>query len=192
MSSCLKATGRTLASLLLLAPALLATGCAQQQPSPPPAQPMEIDAAMQRRDWERSAAWYPNGDTLAGVQRFPLRPQGGSPGSPDYTNAAIDLAASMGQTIVLPFTYLFVPPFAPQVFTGEAIPATYTAMPEMAPPTVTTTYGQPMPTREQELRRLQSPEPLPRPAAPRDERRGPLGPGDADFMSSPPTVEEPD
>ena len=186
MSSCLKAA-------LVLAPVLFAAGCAQQPPPPvATAQPMEIDAAMQRRDWERSAAWYPNGDTLAGVQRYPLRPQGGPPGSPDYTNAAVDLATSFGQSIALPFTYLFVPPFAPQVFTGEGIPATYTAMPDMAPPAVSTTYGQPVVTREQELQQLQSPEPLPRPVPPRDPRRGPLGPGDSDFMSSPPTVEEPD
>lgn len=195
MSSCLSRKPALFLTLALLASTLAGPGCAMQQPPPaaaPPAAPMEIDPAMQRRDWERSAAWYPNGDTVAGVQRYPLRAQGGNPGTSDYANAVYDLAASVGQSIVLPFTYLFVPPFAPQVFTGENIPPTYTAMPDMAPPMRDTGYG-PVPTgSEERLRRLESPEPLPRPAPPRDLRRGPLGPGDSEFMSSPPTPEEPD
>ena len=179
------------AALCLLASVL--TGCAPQQPAAaPPAPAMAIDAAMQRRDWEPSAAYYPNGDTLAGVQRYPLRSQGGAPGTPDYPNALFDLAASAGQTIVLPFTYLFAPPFAPQVFTGEAIRPSYTAMPDMAPPVQATAYGQVQPVQEDRLRQLESPQPLPQPAPEREHRRGPLGPGDTEFMSSPPTPEEPD
>jgi hypothetical protein len=181
------------ASLALLAPALVGTGCApQQQAGAPPEKPMVVDAAMQRRDWERSAAWYPNGDTVAGVQRYPLRSQGGSPGTPDYANAFYDFLASAGQTIALPFTYLVVPPFAPQVFTGENIPPTYTAMPDMTPPGQATSSMAAPTDREETLERLESPQPLPRPAPPREQRRGPLGPGDSEFMSSPPTTEEPD
>jgi len=65
-------------------------------------------------------------------------------------------------------------------------------MPDMSPPAVQTQYGQVPAGQEEQLRRLESSEPLPRPPAPRNTGRGPLGPGDADFMSSPPTVEEPD
>jgi hypothetical protein len=196
MSSCLKAVrprAALVAALALLAPALAGTGCTQQQaPGVTPEKPMVVDAAMQRRDWERSAAWYPNGDTLAGVQRYPLRAGGGNVGTPDYANAFYDLLASAGQTVVLPFTYLLVPPFAPQVFTGEPIPPTYTAIPDVTPPgQQTESLGTPT-AREETLEQLQSPQPLPRPAPPRERRRGPLGPGDSEFMSSPPTVEEPD
>jgi hypothetical protein len=157
---------------------------------------MDIDAAMQRRDWERSVAWYPNGDTVAGVNRFPLRTYGTTSGGPDWQAALLDLGAAAIQSAALPFTYLVVPPFAPQVYTGDVIPPTYTAMPDMrsaqAPPAPD---GSVVPNREQELVQLESPEPLPKTAErkpSRDPRRGPLGPGDSDFMSSPPTVEEPD
>ena len=153
---------------------------------------MAVDAAMQRRDWERSAAWYPSGDTLAGVQRYPLRSGGGNPGTPDYPNAFYDLLASAGQTVVLPFTYLFVPPSAPQVFSGENIPPTHTAIPDMTPPAQATSSSALPTEREETLEQLESPQPLPRPAPPREQRRGPLGPSDSEFMSSPPTAEEPD
>ena len=195
MSSCLNRIRAAFATALALCAAAFAgTGCTQQAPAAAtPAAAMEIDPAMQRRDWERSAAWYPNGDTYAGVQRYPLRSQGGNPGSPDYTNAVQDLLASAGQTIVLPFTYLFIPPFAPQVFTGENIPPTHTAMPDMAPPPMRpTAYGVVPAGQRERMRQLESPEPLPRREPPREQRRGPLGPGDSEFMSSPPTPEEPD
>ena len=192
-----RSTASVLAALPLLAAALAGvgagTGCAPQQHAAlPPEKPMAIDAAMQRRDWERSAAWYPNGDTVAGVQRYPLRSGGGSPGTPDYANAFYDLLASAGQTVALPFTYLFVPPFAPQVFTGEKIPPTFTAIPDMTPPGQATETAGVATDREETLERLESPQPLPRPGPPPEQRRGPLGPGDSEFMSSPPTAEEPD
>jgi hypothetical protein len=200
MSSCLERRLRSNALraglVLCLGGASLATpGCTQQpQASTLPSTPMQIDPAMQRRDWERSAAWYPNGDTVSGVNRFPIRSQGGNPASPDYTNALIDLGASAAQTIALPFTYLFVPPFERATYTGEPIPPTHTAMPHAAPPPPPGEYGVEVLGQEERLQRLESPQPLPRRAAPqeRDRRRGPLGPGDSDFMSSPPTPEEPD
>jgi hypothetical protein len=179
-------------ALCITAGVVSATGCTQQQPAAPVPAPMEIDAAMQRRDWERSAAWYPNGDTLAGVNRFPIRSQGGNPADNDYVNGVLDLGASIAQTIALPFTYLVVPPFAPQVYTGEPIPPTHTGSPSLLPPTRNARYGQVVPAPEDQLQRLQSPEPLPPPVPPREQRRGPLGPGDSEFMSSPPTPEEPD
>lgn len=171
------------------------TGCAPQQPAAGPTPPpMPIDGAMQRRDWEPVAAYYPNGDTVAGVNRFPLRPQGGSLGDPDYVNAAYDLGASALQTVALPFTYLVVPPFSRQVSIGENIPPTYTAMPVLTPPMRQTGYGAVPTGNEEQLRRLESSEPLPPrpPAGPRIRRSGPLGPGDSDFMSSPPTPEQSD
>ena len=194
MSSCLE---RVRAAVLLAAGALGGAGsvggCTQRPAAAPPQQPMEIDAAMQRRDWERSVAWYPNGDTVAGVQRFPLRTYGssyaGDAAGPDYTNAALDVLAAAGQTIALPFTYLFVPPFEAQVFSDETVPPAYTAMPYMRP-VIQTADGPQTVTRAEELERLESPEPLPKPEAERqparDPRRGPQGPGDSDFMSSPP------
>jgi hypothetical protein len=191
MSSCLKGLRAALLALAVCGGAgFVGGGCAQQKPAAPPVQPMEIDAAMQRRDWERSVAWYPNGDTVAGVNRFPLRSYGDNHGDADYTNAGLDLLASLGQTVALPFTYLFVPPFEAQVFGDQTIPATHTAMPFMRP-VVDTPEGPKTVARAEELERLESPEPLPKPEPERqpsrDPRRGPQGPGDSDFMSSPPS-----
>lgn len=107
-------------------------GCAQQ-PNNPPAPPIVVDAAMQRREFPRSVAYIPNGDTVAGVQRFPFRSN--SPeGQRDYPAAAYDIVASLGETIALPFTYLFIPPFAKQVYSSEVIGPTHTAMPPMHAP----------------------------------------------------------
>ena len=198
MSSCLKRARSACAGVRTAA--LLASGvcglgavggCSYDQPQAAPTPPaMDIDPAMQRRDWERSVAWYPNGDTVAGVNRFPLRSYGDNHGDADYTNAGIDLLASLGQTVALPFTYLFVPPFEAQVFGDQTIPATHTAMPFMRP-VVDTPEGPKTVARAEELERLESPEPLPKPEPERqpsrDPRRGPQGPGDSDFMSSPPS-----
>ena len=124
-------TWRATRPLLLLA-ALIAGGCAQQPQSYTPP-PIPIDAAMQRRTNDRAVSWYPNGDTVSGHNRFPFRtnvPEG----SNDYVGAAYDIGASLAQTVALPFTYLFIPPFAPAVYHGEVIGPTYTAMPPMRPP----------------------------------------------------------
>ena len=194
MSSCLKrarSAGARVRTAALLAcgvcglGAVSAGGCGYHQPQAtaptPPA--MDIDPAMQRRDWERSVAWYPNGDVVAGVNRFPIRYMGGNPADPDYTNALLDLGAAAIQTVALPFTYLVIPPFAAETFKEEDVPPTYTAMPYMRPERQTRQGVKPAGTAEQ-LERLESPEPLPPPEADRpptpqrDPRIGPLGPGD--------------
>ena len=157
-------------------------GCAQprQQAHTPP--PMLIDGAMQLRDWERSVAYYPNGDTQSGYNRFPIRSDA-QVGESEYTDAAYDIGASLVQTVALPFTYFFIPPFAPAVYTGEQIGPTYTAMPPMRPadPTVRVddlvvdrdtleVVGTPRETRET-----------------RSRQHGPMGPNDTEFMPSAPT-----
>src|SRR5215208_2652625 len=116
-----------LLALGLGAAGVAVAGCSQQQqPAAPQPKPMDIDAAMQRRDWERSVAWYPNGDVVAGVNRFPLRTYGSTDGGPDLQNALLDFGAAVVQTVALPFTYLVVPPFEKQVFTGDVLPPSYT------------------------------------------------------------------
>lgn len=123
-------TGAALAAFLATA------GCAQrprQQPVPPP---MEIDQAMLLRDWEPSVAYIPSGNVIAGVNRFPLRTPGDytAAGTPDYGGAVLDYGAHLIQTVALPFTYLFVPPFEPQVYAAEPLGLTYTGMEEMQTP----------------------------------------------------------
>jgi hypothetical protein len=180
MFSCLE---RATAARLLL-PLLAVTagigGCAQQQRQAYTPPPLVVDEAMQRRDFERSIAYYPNGDTVAGVNRFPLRSDADAVvGENRYAAAGYDLVASIGQTIALPFTYLFVPPFAPQVFHGDDVGPSYTAMPPMRP-------AKPLVNVDGVLVNPETLEVQP-PRESREQRHGPMGPNDTEFMSSGPS-----
>ena len=114
-------------------------GCAQR-PQTVTRPPLIVDQAMQRREFERSVAYYPNGDTVSGVNRFVVRSNLG-PEDNEFSAAAFDIAASLGQTVAVPFTYLFIPPFTRAVYKGEDIPPTYTAIPPMRPPATTVKVG---------------------------------------------------
>ena len=168
-----------LVPLLLLAAAL--GGCAQpahQAYTPPP---LIVDGAMQRREWERSVAAYPNGDTVSGHNRFPVR-SNAPVGESEYGPAAFDIGASLVQTVALPFTYLVIPPFAKAVYTGEKIGPTYTAMPQMRPPNTTVNVDGLVVDRDTLEVRVG-------PRKAQDEayrRHGPQGPVDTDFNSNDP------
>jgi len=192
MSSCLERSWirRRLVPLLALggaaAGALSAGGCARQapqQPYTPP--PLVIDAAMQRREWERAVAYYPNGDTVSGHNRFPVRSDA-DVGGYKITDPAYDIGASLVQTVALPFTYIFIPPFARAVYTGEDFGRTYTGMPPMRPDAVTVRVD----GRDVERETLEVRPPPPSQQNERYQRHGPQGPGDTEFMSSPPTPTE--
>jgi hypothetical protein len=170
-------------SLLAVVMVLAAVaGCAQERRQTPTPPPLVIDDAMKRREWERSVAAYPNGDTVSGHNRFPIRTDAGEDRT-EYGAAVVDVAASLAQTVALPFTYIFIPPFAPAVYRGEDIPPTYTAMPPMRP-AVRTVMVDDLTVDRDTL------EIIARPKRQEDERYrryGPMGPGDTEFMSSPPT-----
>lgn len=171
---------RRLLPFLLLATSI--GGCAGPKPHAYTRPPLIVDGAMQRREWERSVAAYPNGDTVSGHNRFPIR-TGVGEGESEFGGAALDIGASMVQTVALPFTYFFIPPFARAVYTGEDIGPSYTAMPQMRPASTTVRVEGLVVDRDT----------LQVGAAPRqarDERYrryGPMGPGDAEFDSNQPS-----
>ncbi|MBW3571434.1 MAG: hypothetical protein KY467_10030, partial [Gemmatimonadetes bacterium] len=84
-------------------------------------------------------------------------------------------------TVALPFTYIFIPPFARAVYEGEEFGPTYTGMPPMRPEGAAVVVD----GTQVEPSTL---EVIPRPVidAPAYERHGPQGPGDSEFMSSEP------
>jgi hypothetical protein len=123
-----KLPGRLVPLALL---AVVTTGCATKSQQPTPS-PLVVDEAMQHREWDRSVAPFPNGSTVSGHNRFPLRTES-QPDDNEYALAAYDVGASLAQTVALPFTYLFIPPFAKAVYHGEVIGPSYTAMPVMRP-----------------------------------------------------------
>lgn len=172
-------TRRRLAGVALLAAAL--AGCAQQAPRQQTKPPLLIDDAMQRREWSRSVAPYPNGDTVSGPNRFPFRTNVES-GENEYGAAAFDIGLSLAQTVALPFTYLFVPPFAKAVYHGEHPGPSYTLMPAMRPPDTTVNVDGLIVDRD-------TLEVKGHPQKQQDERyrrHGPMGPGDSEFESSAP------
>ena len=167
--------------LPLLALGAVLTGCAQKAREPYTPAPLIVDGAMQHRQWDRSVAPYPNGDTVSGHNRFPVRSDAEA-GSNEYGPAVFDIAASAAQTVALPFTYFVIPPFSRAVYTGEVIGPTYTAMPPMRPASTTVVVD----GVEIERDTLEA-RPTRRKAADESYRRyGPRGPGDTDFGSNEP------
>jgi hypothetical protein len=135
---------------------------------------------MQRRQWERSVAYYPNGDTVSGYNRFPVRSD--AEGRTEYGPALLDIGASAVQTVALPFTYLVIPPFSKAVYTGEQIGPTYTAMPQMRPAS-TTVMVDGVEVDRDTLEVRSSPR---RDQGESFRRYGPMGPGDTDYDSNDP------
>src|SRR5687768_17171966 len=115
----MSSTPNTVRRLALAAAAVtigwVSTGCMtarEPEVEPGSATPIPTDEAMQRRDWPRSEAGWANGDVAAGATRFPYAPQTESEGAgrallgPERSNAALDTAYFVVQTLVLPFTYI--------------------------------------------------------------------------------------
>jgi hypothetical protein len=120
------------------------SGCAKQKVLTPSAEPVDttplpIDEAMQARDWPRSTVEFRTGGTTAGATRWPYSPsttgQGASKAiyGPEFSNALMDTGLFVGQTAMLPFTYLFDPPFVKKDYYGVFYEPSYTLMPVLPP-----------------------------------------------------------
>ena len=127
MCSTLKRHRKTIAIALLAAGALV--GC---QANVPPSMskvnntPLPIDDAMQRRDWDRSVAYYPNGDTVGGGTGYMFQTH---ETVTDPYRRVVDPAVSSMNMVLLPIGVFVNTPFKPQVAQGEMLPPTYTAQP---------------------------------------------------------------
>lgn len=117
----------------------LGGGCAQKvlTPSAEPVDttPMPVDEAMQARDWPRSTVEFKSGGTVAGATRWPYAPATTGEGAskaiygPEFSNAFLDTGLFVVQTAMLPFTYLFDPPFVKKEYYGVFYEPSYTLMP---------------------------------------------------------------
>jgi hypothetical protein len=88
-----------------------------------------VDPAMQKRDWDRSVAYYPSGAVPAWDTRFWYKPPAGSP---QAIKPITEPIAFVGQTLFLPIALIEAPPFKPVIAHGVQEPVTSTAFP--APP----------------------------------------------------------
>ena len=127
------------------AAAVSAWGCAncpqaQQKPELSQAR-LTIDPAMQKRDWDRTVAYYPSGAVPAWDTRFHYHP---NPCAPLWIKPVTEPIAFLGQTIFLPITLVTARPFTPVIYRGVQQPASSNAFP--APPDLTLSQQQ----REQE------------------------------------------
>ncbi|HET6252180.1 MAG TPA: hypothetical protein VFE47_31125 [Tepidisphaeraceae bacterium] len=134
-----------LLSGLFGATAIIAGGCSSTSSCPcfrerapvvvktpvPIAEQPAADEATELRGWHKSIAFYESGATQAWPTRWYYAP------NPDYTtpeNFVMDPMMFLAQTASLPVTMAKEPPFKqPVVYSGDVLPASYTAMPPYPP-----------------------------------------------------------
>ena len=92
--------------------------------------PLVVDPAMQVRDWDRSSAYYASGGVVAGPTGFLYEPKRGQP---EWHYALLESPLFLVQTIALPVTLAFNPPWSKVVYKGVTVEPTYTAMPALPP-----------------------------------------------------------
>ena len=131
MSSTRNAVTRLLsraAVVAFAAPFLLpSTGCQRIPPNRPVElneAPLIVDEAMEIRDWDRSTAYYANGNTVAGATRLTFQPR-----DDRRLNYAADPLIGVANFVIIPFTYFRTPPRTTVVHQGAIVPPTHTAMP---------------------------------------------------------------
>ena len=89
-------------------------------------QPMVIDEATQRRDFEKSTFYYPSQATEAGSPRFPFAARSGAS---RIERAAVEPALFLANVAVLPFTYLVKPPGTAYDWHATVTEPSYTVQP---------------------------------------------------------------
>jgi len=125
-------TRRRLVGVVGLMGVALAGGCKFASNQPPKMNldqtPLIVDEAMQRRDWDRTPAYYANGDTVAGPTLVVFEPSG-----PDLVQRVSDPMTAVTNGIMAPVTFFLSPPWKDMVYQGMVIAPTYTAQPPPNP-----------------------------------------------------------
>src|SRR5580700_3048177 len=94
---------------------LLTTGC-MKETKPVAAvdkSPLIVDEAMQQRNWPRTTVRFQNGETPAGPTGFVLKH---SPDAPKWTPALTDAPMCVANICLVPFGYLFTPPWTRVIY----------------------------------------------------------------------------
>lgn len=123
---------RVLSVPLAAVAVLVSTGCQRVKPAPVAAlndSPMVVDEAMQMRDWDRSTAYYQNGDTVAGFtgRYYELKPKY----QDGYITRAADPVVGITNVVLLPITMAMTPPWEDVRYQGVIVPPTHHANPPM-------------------------------------------------------------
>jgi hypothetical protein len=90
--------------------------------------PLIVDEAMQRREWDRSASYYPNGDTVADGTGYMFHTH---ETIPDGWRRVVEPGVATLNFALLPIGVFLESPFVPQTYQGVITPPTHTAMPPL-------------------------------------------------------------
>ena len=121
------------ASALGLAVALGGAGGCKTPPPAPIAthEPTELDEAMvYRQDWPQTKAYFASGAVRTYRSRWPYT-YWSSRNNSRYASVLLVFPAFVYQSIRLPFTYLFYPPFSTKVEPGLQVNPSYTGVPPL-------------------------------------------------------------
>ncbi len=91
---------------------------------------IDIDPAMQARDWDQVTARYKSGSTVAGNIGFLYQPR---PGQNLWRYGVIDMPLFLGNTALLPFSFARIAPWKPVLWKAASVEPTYTAAPPLPP-----------------------------------------------------------
>jgi len=91
---------------------------------------IDVDEAMQVRDWDQVTATYSSGTTVAGPIGFMDAPR---PGQNQWRYQFIDTPLFLGNTALLPFAFAKTPPWAPVEWKAATVEPTYTGVPPLPP-----------------------------------------------------------
>jgi hypothetical protein len=103
---------------------------ANAAPEPVDETPLIVDGAMQLREWDRSVAYYSNGDTYAYPTLFWYEPAWNQP---EFNYYFIETPLFIGQTLAMPLVMWMPPPWTSVKYTGVTVNTTHTAMPVLPP-----------------------------------------------------------
>ena len=91
---------------------------------------IDIDQAMQLRDWDQVTATYRSGGTLAGPTGYLFHSKAGQP---QWHYAVTEMPLFFVNTLLLPVALINTPPWAPVEWKGATVEPTYTGVPPLPP-----------------------------------------------------------
>jgi hypothetical protein len=112
----------------------LTTGSVQSIKNTPPesltAPEIDVDVAMQARDWDQVTAGYASGATVAGPIGFLYEPRRDRP---LWQQQATEIPTFMINTALLPYAFCKTPPWKPVEWKAATVAPTYTGVPPLPP-----------------------------------------------------------
>jgi hypothetical protein len=91
---------------------------------------INVDPAMQVRDWDVVSAGYSSGATVAGTTGFLYQPRDGQD---EWRYQVIGIPLFLIDTALIPVAFIQIPPWKPVEWKGATVAPTYTAVPPLPP-----------------------------------------------------------